>query len=410
MKKIKTSSREAAYLAYLSSQRGEAFINESLTKWKFNENPSEKDYRLAQEIAYGTCRMALSLDYFAKQLSDKKLNLKRKERSLLYTALYQFFFLERVPLYAITNESIAISKKHCHSNFTKFLNAVLRKLPSTKLSLPDDESINSLSIKYSYPEFFVEQLVENYDLQQAKNIMASSNLPGKTQARVRCNEPTLPVFLNEEVKMVSLENITELQRIVASPDYYIQNITPALLIHNLAKNTNKPSSILDLCSSPGGKLISCHDIYPKAKLYANDVSEKKLEILRQNLDKYSIEATISQGLGQNYSSKEKFDLIILDVPCSNTGVLNKRPEARWRLTQENIKELNTIQHNLLQKAIDLLSPAGEIWFMTCSILKEENESLITEFAKEHNLKVRMSKTVIPNDEGYDGGFACALSK
>ncbi|MEC7840202.1 MAG: transcription antitermination factor NusB [Chlamydiota bacterium] len=406
----KISCREAAYLAYLNSQRAESFISDSLIQWKNSTEVLEKDYRLAQEIAFGTCRMAAALEFYAKQLTDKKLTLKRKERCLLHTALYQFFFLDKIPLYAITNESISISKKYCHNTFTKFLNAVLRKLPSTKLTLPSNDSINSLAIRNSYPTFFVEQLIKSYGLEQAKDILHSGNLPGKVLARVRCKEPTLEKFENNQVNMVHVENSIDLHKIANTPDYYIQNITPVLLLNTLAQNLNPPSSILDLCSSPGGKLIACHDLYPNSKLFANDISPHKLEILKKNLHTYSIKATVTEGPGQDYSTHEKFDLIILDVPCSNSGVLNKRPEARWRLSTESLKDLNTTQVKLLNKAKDLLSEKGEIWFMTCSILPEENEKLIETFAKENQFNIRTSKMILPSSDGYDGGFACALSR
>src|SRR5690606_22233382 len=99
---------------------------------------------------------------------------------------------------------------------------------------------------------------------------------------------------------------------------------------------------------------------------------------------------------------------ILDVPCSNSGVLNKRAEARWRISWQSIKELEKIQMNLLRNASKLLSEKGQIWYLTCSILKPENERVVAWAAKELALSVISQQTILPHQEGWDGGFAAAL--
>ena len=130
-------AREAAYLALLASLRQEQFIMHSLASWQKADRPTVQDFAFAHEIATGTARMALSLDYIAEQLStSKKLNLKLKERALLRTAIYQYHFMQKVPLYAVVNETIEIAKKYCHQTFVSFLNALLRHLGTKAPSLP----------------------------------------------------------------------------------------------------------------------------------------------------------------------------------------------------------------------------------------------------------------------------------
>ena len=157
--------REIAYLALLGSLRGEQFIVHTLAQWQHREHPTPQDFAFAHEIASGAARMALPLDYIGAQLStSKKLSLKLKEKSLLRTAIYQYCFMSKVPLYAIVNESIEIAKKHCHHTFASYLNALLRKLtPEMALQLiPQGTSPEDLSIRYSYPLYFVNQLINDY--------------------------------------------------------------------------------------------------------------------------------------------------------------------------------------------------------------------------------------------------------
>lgn len=198
--------------------------------------------------------------------------------------------------------------------------------------------------------------------------------------------------------------------IAESPNYYIQNVTPAELIQTLAQNLQEPKRVIDLCASPGGKLLAVYDQFPNAKFYANDVSLEKLKFLSENCAKYGISATLSRSLGQEFTSEEPFDLVILDVPCTNSGVLNKRPEARWRISQKTLEQLEQLQMQLIKNAVNLISENGEIWYLTCSVLKRENTRLVDKFCELLNLQVRKKETFFPNLDGWDGGFACALQK
>jgi 16S rRNA (cytosine967-C5)-methyltransferase len=319
-----------------------------------------------------------------------------REKVLLRMAVYQHIFMDRVPLYAIVNETIEIAKRHCHESYCKFLDAILRKLAEGDHPLPQGDSISNLSIRYSFPSFFVEELIADYGLEKAKMVLEIGNKQAPVMARQRSTG---------EIKIV--DDISEIKN---SEDYYIQNATPFTLISRLSGEIKEPNKILDLCASPGGKLIAVHDRFPNAAFFANDVSIEKLQILSENLLKYGIKAALSCSKGEVFKSDEGFDLIILDVPCSNSGVLNKRPEARWRMTPENLKNLEKLQLALIENSISLLSKDGEIWYLTCSILKKENERLMEQACKKFNLKISRMETVLPNAEGWDGGFACALRK
>lgn len=416
--KNKRSAREIAYLALVSANKEENFISHSLEQWIVEDHPSPRDAALAREIAYGTCRMALTLDAIAAQCTPTgKLSLKTKEKILLRTALYQHFYLERIPLYAIANESLDIARKYCHAQFVKFLNALLRKLEGFTPRLPTGSSEQDLSTLYSYPPYFVQRLIEAYGLEQAIRILKAGNEPAPTVFRLRAKDALdrwpkaayafIENTMNESAILLDSQQVSE---VAATPTLYIQNATPTALCRFLKEGAPTPQNIADLCASPGGKLLLAHDLFPEATLHANDVNAQKIARLQENIQRFGLEATISCGPGEDLQIDERFDLIILDVPCSNTGVLNKRPEARWRLSDKQVVETLEIQRKLLRHAAQLLSPTGEIWYLTCSILPEENENLIQEICKELKLKPRKMKTILPDAYGWDGGYACALCK
>jgi len=409
------SPREAAYLALLSSLKQENFVVKSLEAWKQRDHPSALDFAFAYEIASGSARMALALDEIAVRLTtNQKLSLKLKERALLRTAVYQHCFMDRVPLYAIVDETIKIAKKYCHVNFANFLNALLRKLSDHTVALPQGNAIAELSVRLSYPTYFVKTLIDDYGLTEAIDILEISNKPPVTMVRIRPgNDSSLSLKLldNENSSMGILENATQMEAIAASANFYIQNVTPASLIADLAAQVKSaPQRILDLCAAPGGKLLAAHDFFPEAVLFANEVSQEKLRLLSKNLEKYQLNAHLTCGLGEEYSGEERFDLVILDVPCSNSGVLHKRPEARWRLRPEAIKELKATQLSLLQQAATLINNDGYIWYLTCSILKEENERLLIEFCRKSSMELVWNRTILPNKEGWDGGYGALLKQ
>jgi len=404
--------REIAYLALLASLRGDGFISDILRQWRDQVIPLAKDYHLAQEIANGSARMALALDYLAEQASlKKKLNVKLKERALLRTAIYQICFMSRVPIYAVVDETVKIANKYCHSTFAKFLNATLRKVAEQKPTLPMGDSVFDLTIRYSYPAFFIQELLESYGLEQTKMFLEIGNIAAPTMVRIR-NEDNVKdwkLVKQNPFPVGLVEDTSKIPEIANSPSYYIQNATPVALMSHLGDTSFKPRTILDLCASPGGKTLLAHDLYPQATLYANDVSPKKMETLTENFQKYGLNVNLSCSLGEEFKAIESVDLVILDVPCSNSGVLNKRAEARWRLTPDSIALLEETQLRLLKHASSLLSPVGEIWYLTCSILPEENEILMKKACESLNLQIRTQKTMLPNLEGWDGGFCCALN-
>jgi 16S rRNA (cytosine967-C5)-methyltransferase len=463
------NAREAAFLAVLASLKEECFAKDFLEHWQSRSHPSPADFHLAHEIAYGTIRMALALDQLAIQLSSrKKLSLKVKEKALLRTALYQYFYMGK-PIYAIANETLEIAKRHCHPIFQSFLNASLRRLPDLSLKNSCGESAAELVSYYSYPLFFVEQLLSDYGLEKTKQILEAGNKPPPLMFRLR--EPlSFPLdcsLIHKDPPIAILNQMDQIQAVAKSPQCYIQNITPARLLWNFSRNIQSaPKKILDMCAAPGGKLLSLHDYFPSSQLFGNDINEKKLGKLKENCQKYGIQASLTCFKGEEYPSNGTFDLIVLDVPCSNTGVLNKRPEARWRLYQHQVEnshfdsarqsqieasrsergsssrrgkgdekdqfgkavasqnrnfqldaginpsflnQLEMTQKNLLTHAKQLLSPSGEIWYMTCSILKQENEQMAAWVSKELGLKILHEELYLPNEMGWDGGYACRLA-
>ena len=273
-----------------------------------------------------------------------------------------------------------------------------------------------MSIRYSYPPFFIEELIKNYGTLTAQTLLESGNRAAPIIVRIRSKELNaekmlgMSTIISEPFPMAELTELTRLTEISNSPEFYIQNATPATLLGRLCNMISPPHSILDFCAAPGGKIIAAHDLFPQAALFANDISEEKLDRLRQNLAKYKLNVEISCSQGELFHSLQKFDMIIVDAPCSNSGVLNKRPEARWRLSEDSLKALDIQQFKLIENAVKFLNPEGTLCYLTCSVLKRENEDLIRKACEDYNLKLIYQETILPNLHGCGWGYSCLLKK
>lgn len=397
-----SNAREAAFLASLRFEREGIFLKDSL------QIISEQTRKFSWELSLGSMRRKESLKYLAKELvSPQKLSLKKKERIVFQQALYQFFYMKSVPLRAIVFESVALAKKYCGQAFAKFLNHQLRKLETKEMALPQQKDAFSLSVFHSFPLFFIQKILEQYP-SQSEEIFEALNSPVSLQVRSRTENKTVGKPLSKEpVAVFEIDKLTP--ELSDSENFYIQNITQAHLSSTLCqKMGSSPENILDLCASPGGKSLIAHDFFPKANIFANDLSPKKLDKLKQNFKKYGVKAEIICQRAQDFRTDQPFDLVIADLPCSNSGVLFKRAEARWRVERENLQELEKEQMEILNKALEVVKKGGYLWHMTCSILKCENENLSARL--QDRADILWQRCQIPQKGVFEGGYAALLKK
>ncbi len=367
---------------------------------------------LAKEIFYGSLRLFFRLEYILKSFSKKNPSLTVK--IILIQAIYQHYYLTRVPSYAIVNETVNLAKNLGEKHSLGYINALLRRLPKI-FEFPCDLSWNIL---FSFTQFFIDLLIQDYGKDQAKEILAILNEhPKDIVARERIGQTFLDYeqLVHERIfRVYSIKKDVSLEKLSNNSQIYIQNPTQVVLMEELIQKIDPCSikKILDLCSAPGGKTILLSEVLKDAQFFANDINEDKASILKENFQKYDILGRVkfSHFPAQEFPLNETFDLVICDVPCSNSGVLHKRAEARFRILPQNLKELHELQLSIVKRAFDLLKPEGQIWYLTCSILKKENEELLEKVCSLVPLKITFVKTILPNKKGWDGGFAAILKK
>jgi 16S rRNA (cytosine967-C5)-methyltransferase len=406
-----SSAREASFFALKEWLKKGVFLADSFHEIRLQNKMDVIDLQLAQEIAFGVVRRFHTLDAIMKmKVKDQKIKLKPEAKLILKMAVYQLVFMDKVPVYAVVFESVEMSKKHSPYQ-AGFINGFLRKFTMT---LPIFDLKNQLSVEeyYSLPLDFIKKIQKSYADHSDQILETTISRPKMTYLSLDLNleKKEKEAIYEGKFHYFGMKKDTPTQKLFSQSKVYIQNPTPGILIETLAEN-HAVDSILDLCSAPGGKLILAHTLFPKAKLLANEYVEERIKTLKENCKKYGIEATFFNQDGRNLALSEKVDVVIIDAPCSNSGVLHKKPEAKFRLDQKSIDELKKTQLELLQGVIAILKPKGVIWYLTCSILPEENEELIQEFIKLNpEFSLSKSRLILPDGGFFDGGYGVEIRR
>ena len=405
------TEREEAYRVLLLWQKDGAFIKES------GLSP------FAMEIALGVCRRHLYLEYFIKTLTKRMPALEVK--IVLEMGLFQLFFME-VPDYAAINSSVELARSaNLGDGAASLVNAVLRA--ARKAGAPElpPQRVRRVSIENSVPEWIVRRWFDIYGGDEAE-AMARATLERPTEwLRVNLQKASAPVIVQRlgipgasilYDRFVELPHDAGVKAILASPEFVegkisFQNPSAYEVVKLL--DAKPGMSVWDACAAPGGKTALLAEMDPSLDILATDPSEHRLEKMKDLMDRLgltNVKIDCVDALSPHTSLL--FDRILLDVPCSNMGVVARRPESVYRLTQESLKELASLQLRILESAARFLKPGGRLVYATCSPDPMETTQVVSKFLKGHPEFVKVGEPVLPGkkDARFDGFFAQALEK
>lgn len=415
------TEREEAYRVLLLWQKDGAFIKES------GLSP------FAMEIALGVCRRHLYLEYFIKTLTKRMPALE--VRIVLKMGLFQLFFMD-VPDYAAINSSVELARSaNLGDGAASLVNAVLRA--ARKAGAPElpPQRVRRVSIENSVPEWIVRRWFDIYGGDEAE-AMARATLERPTEwLRVNLQKASAPVIVQRlgipgasilYDRFVELPHDAGVKAILASPEFVegkisFQNPSAYEVVKLL--DAKPGMSVWDACAAPGGKTALLAEMDPSLDILATDSSEHRLEKMKDLMDRLGftnvktdcidvLSSLVSVGELAEPRLSSKFDRILLDVPCSNMGVVARRPESVYRLTQESLKELASLQLRILESAARFLKPGGRLVYATCSPDPMETTQVVSKFLKGHPEFAKVGEPVLPGkkDARFDGFFAQALEK
>lgn len=417
-----------------------------------DKNAEEELFRLSDKVfsaaelynlVSGTIKHKLTLDYLLMRVSKRSIkNMSLPVRNTLRLALYELEYL-KTPDYAVINSYVEIMKQK-NSRSAPFVNGVLRnflrKIAEIKFPDINKEPVQSISIVYSHPEWMVSRWLKNYGLENTVKICQYNNLASKLVIRIN----TLKISKEKFAKILVENNIPfSDDRIVKDSlilhyhgniknlpgfdeGYWVVQGESSQLV-SIALDPREGEEILDMCAAPGGKTTHIAALtHDRARITALDINSNRLIRLKDNcmrLDIKSVNTITSDA--RSFNTKKRLDRILIDAPCSNTGVLVKRSDARWKKTPEDIFCLADMGYKILSNASQLVKTGGIIIYSTCSIEPEENQQLIERFLKENSdFKADKIAPYLPwktnNDPGYyqiaqyreniDGFFIARLIK
>lgn len=409
------------------------FLEESLEILK-NSKIDERDYAFIKEITTGVIRNKTYLDYVIKENSRVKFNrIHKLILSILEMAVYQMYFLDKVPDYSIVDESVNLAKIYGNKGSISFTNGILRSISKKdKVQVKIKDSIDNLSTFYSHPTFYTEYFYKNYGEDFTKKLLKANNEKAPFTIRVnslKTNKEDLVNKLSElgyRVLETSFENALNIENPNGIIDtdlfkegyFYVQDLGSILVSSFL--NPRKDSKVLDLCAAPGGKTTHLSEIMENTgEIVACDKSKGKVKIIKENAKRLgckNVSPIINDARVLNEEFIENFDYVLVDAPCSGTGLYRKKPDIKWNKNIEDIKELSKIQLEILEKAKEYLKVNGFLLYSTCSLSKLENEDVIQNFInKNKNFKIIKLRDkeilkLFPSVDGSDGFSMCLLEK
>jgi 16S rRNA (cytosine967-C5)-methyltransferase len=413
-----------------------------------NTMPSA-DRALCLELVYGVVRAQAALDWLIARKTDSR-SQNAGIKNVLRLGLYQVFWLDRIPAHAAVHETVELAKREGFGPKAGFVNAVLRgflrEFDATKKLLADLKTSNP-AVAFSHPQWLVEKWEKRFGPESTRLLLEWNNTPPATFARVNTlktdagkllekwrNENVEYDFVrrdflqsrdhggadyNPETLIFELKSHPSLAVLESFRDgwFYVQD--PGTLLAPLELAPQAGETILDLCAAPGGKTSFIAQLMGNTgKIVASDISEERLKLLEENCARLGVTCVHPVSLSANPQSAirnpklpedSQFDKILIDAPCSNTGVLRRRVDLRWRISSEEITRLQQTQLDLLKLAASQLKPGGLLVYSTCSLESEENGSVVQEFLTEHKqFKLEAERELLPFKDQVDGAFVARL--
>jgi 16S rRNA (cytosine967-C5)-methyltransferase len=423
-----------------------------------NARLSPADRGLCHELVCGVVRWQATLD----RLIARKTTPGREPRpalvNLLRLGLYQIFWLDRIPPHAAVHETVEQAKRSGYVSQSGFINAVLRgylrEFDEVKKILADMK-ISQPALGWSHPEWLVERWRKNFGDEKTQQLLEWNNTPPKTFARVNTlkfrrdefhespnknpveksgTRETRPSELKDAGDLLERWREENVEYDFCTRDWTGENLAfelkshpplnslgsfragwfyiqdPSTLLAPILLGAQPGQTILDLCAAPGGKTTFIAQLMNnKGKIIACDISEERLKLVQDNCARLGVTCVETTQNSKLKTQNLKFDRILVDAPCSNTGVMRRRVDLRWLIQPQEIERLRATQLDLLKQAATVLKPGGILVYSTCSLEPEENSEVLKEFlAANQNFKLESERQLLPFADKVDGAYVARL--
>lgn len=366
-------------------------------------NLDSRDRRFAKQLVNGVVKWRARLDWTANQFTRKPVEeLPRDVRNLLRLGLFQLLWLDRVPARAAVHTAVELAKSRGRGNLAGMVNAVLRRASAEAAALPlpgrAGDPAGHLALAHSHPRWLVERWLQRWGEARTEPLLEANNRPPTLFARIDRNRAgdlagQLPEGAFQPEPVPGFEGcyrVREAEGLFDSPAFgaglfWIQDANAGIAASLLDPQPGE--RVLDACSAPGGKTVQIAlAMRRRGLLVAADSAPARLKLVDDSCRRMGLGsvAIVAQDAAQpailpDASGAGVFDRVLLDVPCSGTGVLARLPEVRWRRRSEDLEGYAARQLDILLSGYEVLKPGGVLVYSTCSLEPEENEDVVAAF-------------------------------
>lgn len=444
-----SQKKTARYLALESLEKvltSGAYSNLQLNQVIEKNNLADNDRRLLTNLVYGVIQHRLTLEYWLEPFT-KGNKIDDWVKALLMMAIYQYHYLDKVPDWAVTDESIKLAKQRGHEGIRKFVTAILHRI--LREGLTDFNQIASettrASIEYSVPEWLITELINQYGTEKMIEIVQSLNQPANQSLRINTRltdkeEVSRQLYeadLDFRDSQVA-ENALVLEHgVIANTEAFkngeitIQDESAMLAVENM--HLQPSFRVLDACAAPGGKTVQIAavlDAEAGGQVTALDIHQHKIKLIESNAKRLAVNDVVkaidldARKVDEKFTD-ESFDAILIDAPCSGFGLIRRKPEIRYEKQLSDSYNLQKIQLEILAAVAPKIKKNGIITYSTCTILRQENDDVVNQFLANHpeftlertqtNLNLKDDRqsdtlTILPSDYGSDGFFVSSLRR
>ena len=444
-----SQKKTARYLALESLEKvltSGAYSNLQLNQVIEKNNLADNDRRLLTNLVYGVIQHRLTLEYWLEPFTKGK-KIDDWVKALLMMAIYQYHYLDKVPDWAVTDESIKLAKQRGHEGIRKFVTAILHRI--LREGLTDFNQIASettrASIEYSVPEWLITELINQYGTEKMIEIVQSLNQPANQSLRINTRltdkeEVSRQLYeadLDFRDSQVA-ENALVLEHgVIANTEAFkngeitIQDESSMLAVENM--HLQPSFRVLDACAAPGGKTVQIAaelDADAGGQVTALDIHQHKIKLIESNAKRLAVNDVVkaidldARKVDEKFTD-ESFDAILIDAPCSGFGLIRRKPEIRYEKRLSDSYNLQKIQLEILAVVAPKIKKNGIITYSTCTILRQENDDVVNQFLANHpeftlertqtNLNLKDDRqsdtlTILPSDYGSDGFFVSSLRR
>lgn len=408
-------------------------IDKALRQHQFDD---KKDRAFITRLAEGTTERRINLDYIIDSFSKTKVRkCKPLIRCLLRMGTYQIMYMDSVPDSAACNEMVKLAKAHGFASLSGFVNGVLRNISRHKdeIKYPDYDTNTKqyLSIKYSVPEWLVAKLLSDYP-DKAETILEGSYLDRDTSIRVNTDK----ISVTDLTKLLTDKNINVtcgiydekalhisgydfIRRVPGYKQGYftVQDESSMCAIREIGIKEN--DIIYDVCSAPGGKTTAAAEyLHGTGHVYSMDIAADKISLIEDNVNRLGLcNVTVTEHdatkllIDEETGMPCKADVVIADLPCSGLGVMGRKNDIKYRITENDLSDLVSIQREILEVVCDYVKDDGTLLYSTCTINPDENEKNVSWFLNKHKeFKLIKDRLFIQGVDCCDGFYYAVMKR